>query len=287
MAAERSVEAELRRAIEAYIFQPQPGANRTAEYNARRVEARLVEERDPANARVVRRALDLVEPPGRALELGSGTGGLSAALALAGFEVDGIEPDSAGLRASALRAQRYPGTVMRFQDGKAESLPFDDESFDLVVSSQVLEHIPDREGAIRECHRVLKRGGACLHLMPNYAFPFEPHYRLPYPPRASKPLGRLYLQALGRDTTLLDHTIFPTFPGEVVNAFRQAGFEQVENRYESEVEQKLSGAAEVRHPLLRKVLGAAQRVGLLGVVKRLVLTTEIYPSIVIIARRAR
>jgi ubiquinone/menaquinone biosynthesis C-methylase UbiE len=40
-----------------------------------------------------------------------------------------------------------------------EHLPFADESFDVVYSNGVLHHTPDTEGAVREVHRVLKRGG--------------------------------------------------------------------------------------------------------------------------------
>jgi ubiquinone/menaquinone biosynthesis C-methylase UbiE len=282
---EETVEAQLREAIEAYVCQPQPGANRTAEYNAMRVEARLAEEGDPSTARVVARIRDLKAPPGRVLEIGAGTGGLATAIARAGFEVDGVEPDPAGLLASQLRARRYPDAVLRFQDGRAEELPYPDESFDVVVSSQVLEHVPSMESAVRECFRVLKRGGACLHLMPNYAFPFEPHYRVPYPPRASKSLGRAYLKAIGRDTTLLDRDIFPTLPREVLRVFAAAGFEDVENRYTAEVAKKLSDVAEVRSPKLRRALGVLSRIGVLGAVRWAVLSTELYPSIVVVARR--
>src|SRR6476469_1391980 len=43
--------------------------------------------------------------------------------------------------------------------GSAESLPFPDESFDVVLSTQVLEHVPDPEQALTEAVRVLKKGG--------------------------------------------------------------------------------------------------------------------------------
>jgi ubiquinone/menaquinone biosynthesis C-methylase UbiE len=47
--------------------------------------------------------------------------------------------------------------VFMISDG--EHLPFRNESFDVVYSNGVLHHTPDTEGAIREVHRVLRRGG--------------------------------------------------------------------------------------------------------------------------------
>jgi SAM-dependent methyltransferase len=43
--------------------------------------------------------------------------------------------------------------------GDAESLPFEDASFDLASSNGVLHHTPNIEGALRELHRVLRPGG--------------------------------------------------------------------------------------------------------------------------------
>ncbi len=57
----------------------------------------------------------------------------------------------------------------------AEELPFADHSFDMVYSSHVLEHIPDRSKALREIYRVLKPGGVHFCVVPTsmekvYAF---------------------------------------------------------------------------------------------------------------------
>ena len=47
----------------------------------------------------------------------------------------------------------------QFLKGSAYSLPFPDESFDLIVCSEVLEHLHEYNNAVREMHRVLKPGG--------------------------------------------------------------------------------------------------------------------------------
>jgi SAM-dependent methyltransferase len=49
------------------------------------------------------------------------------------------------------------------------NLTFPSESLDLIVSSDVLEHVSDAQAAFRETHRVLRRGGAHV-----FTVPFEP-----------------------------------------------------------------------------------------------------------------
>lgn len=52
--------------------------------------------------------------------------------------------------------------------GDATALPFPDASFDAVICSETLEHIPDDRGAIAEIHRVLRPGGLLFLTVPNY-----------------------------------------------------------------------------------------------------------------------
>jgi ubiquinone/menaquinone biosynthesis C-methylase UbiE len=61
-------------------------------------------------------------------------------------------------------------------------LPFDDESFDLVVSNHVVEHVGDRSAQddhIAEIARVLRPGGSLYLATPNRFAPVEPHFKLP------------------------------------------------------------------------------------------------------------
>ena len=57
-------------------------------------------------------------------------------------------------------------TTTNFLSGSAYSLPFSDDSFDLVVCSEVLEHLHDYKDAIKEINRVLKPGGQFLASVP-------------------------------------------------------------------------------------------------------------------------
>ena len=99
-------------------------------------------------------------PFGTVLELGAGTGFFSLNLKLAGL-VDEVHVSdlSPGMVAAAQQnAERLGFTI----DGKvadAEALPYEDDTFDLVVGHAVIHHIPDVEAALREVVRVLKPGG--------------------------------------------------------------------------------------------------------------------------------
>jgi SAM-dependent methyltransferase len=60
--------------------------------------------------------------------------------------------------------------------GDAMSLPFPDESFDVVLSTQVLEHLPKPADAVREAVRVLRRGGRMIVTVPGV----WPAHEVPY-----------------------------------------------------------------------------------------------------------
>jgi ubiquinone/menaquinone biosynthesis C-methylase UbiE len=99
-------------------------------------------------------------PYGTALEIGCGTGFFLLNLKQAGVLDEAHVSDlSPGMVAAAIRN----GTALGFDvDGRvadAESIPYDDATFDLVVGHAVLHHIPDVELALREVLRVLKPGG--------------------------------------------------------------------------------------------------------------------------------
>src|SRR4030088_1113460 len=97
---------------------------------------------------------------GRALEIGAGTGYFSLNLLTAGVVREAtctyISPGMVSVLGS--NAQRL-GLDVRAARADAESLPFPDDSFDLVLGHAVLHHLPNLERAFSEFHRVLAPGG--------------------------------------------------------------------------------------------------------------------------------
>ncbi|MFF0341878.1 methyltransferase domain-containing protein [Kribbella sp. NPDC004875] len=91
-----------------------------------------------------------------AVDVGSGTGADVVALAELGARAIGVEP-SPGLRAEAVR--RAAGADVEYVDGRAEALPFADESVDVLRSERVLQHVDDPAAVVEEMTRVLRPGG--------------------------------------------------------------------------------------------------------------------------------
>lgn len=99
----------------------------------------------------------------RSLEIGAGTGYFTLHMLQAGIVREAVATDiSPGmievLDANAARL----GLTVESLVADAERLPFEDESFDLVLGHAVLHHIPDLARAFSEFHRVLRPGGVVL-----------------------------------------------------------------------------------------------------------------------------
>jgi SAM-dependent methyltransferase len=96
---------------------------------------------------------------GRVLDAGCGGGGMPLSLAEEAREVVGIDPiDRFGDAGMRLARERGIGNL-RFALADGMALPFADGAFDLVLSHAVIEHVADAPLYLRECGRVLARGG--------------------------------------------------------------------------------------------------------------------------------
>ncbi len=95
---------------------------------------------------------------GRVLELGIGTGRNLPLYPPAVERVSGIDPDEIMLSQAERRARKVPFPVELIL-ASAEELPFEDGSFDAVVSTLVFCTVPDPPKALGEVRRVLKSGG--------------------------------------------------------------------------------------------------------------------------------
>ena len=109
------------------------------------------------------RVLPLLKPGDRILEIGAGSGEQARILTGLGYEVEPID-----LPQSSYAADR----VFAVTDYDGRHFPFPDASFDVVFSSNTLEHIRDLEAIHAEVKRVLKPGGRCIHILPTGSWQF-------------------------------------------------------------------------------------------------------------------
>jgi ubiquinone/menaquinone biosynthesis C-methylase UbiE len=112
------------------------------------------------------------------------------------------------------------------RQGDIEKLAFADQTFDMVLLNEVLEHVPHDWRALAEAERVLKPGGFLAVFSPNRLYPFETHaaewkktskkipYYFPFIPYLPLGFGRRFLTYHARNY----------FPWELRRMVRKAGF---------------------------------------------------------------
>jgi len=105
----------------------------------------------------------------RTLEVACGRGGFVRALARKGAYAVGLDFSRAALKIGRERSLKFEEeSRATFVQGDAHSLPFPDGYFDVIVSCETIEHLPQPEKGVSEFHRVTKPGGVLFLTTPNY-----------------------------------------------------------------------------------------------------------------------
>ncbi len=107
------------------------------------------------------------------LDIGSGNGITALAFALSGIQVVTVEPDpSETIGAGAIRKLKtaYNLSNLEVYEGFAEELNFADNSFDIVYTRQCMHHAHNLPLFIKECFRVLKKGGLLITVRDHVIF---------------------------------------------------------------------------------------------------------------------
>jgi SAM-dependent methyltransferase len=113
------------------------------------------------------------------LDYGCGRGDVVKEARAQGIDAWGVDSFYEGGDLSGSAAQTgLLGTAILGFDGRR--LPFPDETFDLVLSNQVFEHVDDLPGVMDEIRRVLKPGGRLLALFPSRGVLREGHVGIPF-----------------------------------------------------------------------------------------------------------
>jgi SAM-dependent methyltransferase len=113
------------------------------------------------------------------LDFGCGSGKYVQELREHGYQAFGCD--------ISMKTEEYVDTESMIMNGIIRSidmenyvLPFEDNTFDLIISDQVFEHVQNYSETISEISRILKPQGFCLHIFPSRYITFEPHVFIPF-----------------------------------------------------------------------------------------------------------
>ena len=194
------------------------------------------------------------------LEVGSGLGSILLEMRRRGFRALGIEPSEewCGIIRRRFEKEGLPSSCL--VQGIGEDLPFADESVDLVVSLQVLEHVEEPERVLCEIDRVLRPGGIFYLSAPNYFSFSEDHYRVLWFPGLTHRTGSWYLRAIGRDPEFFrNHVNNLTYP-QVIRAAKKLGWTNLKlERRLDRVRERRSLASNVAKAGLKLAPGVWER----------------------------
>ncbi len=106
----------------------------------------------------------------RILDLGCGNGISSRLLNQADFDVVGTDISALFLE----ETQEWENPKLRYKVCDVLELPFENNSFDMICSNELIEHLPDVETALTEMIRVVRKGGKVVLSGPNLCSPITP-----------------------------------------------------------------------------------------------------------------
>jgi len=149
----------------------------------------------------------------RVLDMGCGNGGVAVAGALRGHRVTAVDIDVGSVARTLARAEAWGVHVDALQ-GDASFLGLPDESFDLVVMNDIIEHVEDPDSAVDEARRVLRPGGLAYIHAPQRWSPVsivrDPHYGLTGVSAMPRPIARWYVCKVRRVSQTYDMTVLPS-----------------------------------------------------------------------------
>jgi SAM-dependent methyltransferase len=173
--------------------------------------------------------------PARVLDVGCGTGTPSLELARAGHDVTAIDPDPTAIELAGRTVHKGRPGRLAYNQSDVATWAADEATFDVVVTTRTLHHLPEPAEALNQMRHWLRPGGrfVCVDFLHD-----------PFDRRAARWLAqvRCLLEATGA------YRLDSRLPAEP-----DAAVDRIEWEWEQEhvVEQQLNRAADIEEPLLR------------------------------------
>ena len=176
-----------------------------------------------------------IKPGHSVLEIGSGLGTrclIGSAIWNANFT--GLEPCSetySSLKDAILEFKRINADIPYISvDARGEATGLASDSYDFVISCEVLEHVENSGKVIAEMHRVLKPGGKIFFSTCNYNSFYEGHYHTLWFPFLNKKTGRIWVKWLGYNPKFVDEINFIT-RSSLLRNMKDSGFKKINLGY--------------------------------------------------------
>lgn len=204
------------------------------------------------------------------LEFGSGLGIASIVLSLNGYDITSFEPGGLGFEKNIL-VNEYIKDYFKLKFNLISNLSdINSNSFYFIFSNNVLEHIPDIENTILKLNDILTEDGIMVHNVPNYTFPYEPHFGIFFFPLFPKKMSFLISKKI-TETNLWKSINF-------INTFDVISYSKKTNAnvtFEKELMyktiQRIENDIEFanRHKRISKIISILKKIGILKLIQLL------------------
>jgi len=169
-------------------------------------------------------------------------------------DITGIDVDPQNIQIAKKQFRKINCKAkLRLYDGK--KLPYPDNTFDLIISMEVWEHVENPDLMLAEIKRVLKSDGILHVTTANKLWPIEPHYHLPFLSYLPYWLSDLYVKAAGRASYYHDIHLptYMEFKKSVEKSFNveDVTFEMIANYKEYDLEKERGGKIVIIGGILR------------------------------------
>lgn len=222
------------------------------------------------------------------LDMGCGLGGILEAAREKGVEdVYGIDIDEDAVKISASRINEEGRVFVDDGEKIINNLP----KFDLITSVQVIEHVKNPLEYLKQARNLLKEDGKILITCPNFLFPWEGHYKMPYFPYLlphTKPFFKFLVRKLNMNHNIADYIHFDTTPGKLRKLLKKAGFNEVQDHSVARFMERIEKPELIDNPSIMKVAivvsNIVKRLRLMGLFKLTIEKLKMYHPIVLIAK---
>lgn len=127
------------------------------------------------------------------LDFGCGSGGMLHTLLQNGFDAFGVDCDLTGRNNYSSLTEHTPSSLSRWVYYDGSILPFATQTFDIVYSWFVIEHIRDLKLSLKEMARVVKPGGIITLFTQDVRSAYDGHVKIPWPPFLHSDFYEAYL----------------------------------------------------------------------------------------------